>query len=116
MTKNIAENAPGGSRESGHVRENDALAWYFNRTVSEPWDRLLEVQECVDQEFYTNDAYAMQHSDKTMNHNPWVTSLDSLIIIHYYDSLFMTYSYDSLFMTHSLWLIIYDSLFMTHHL
>ena len=56
MAKNIAENAPGGSREREQVRENDALSWYFNRTVSEPWDRLLEVQECVEQEFYINDA------------------------------------------------------------
>ena len=75
MTKNIAQNAPGGSRESEQVRENDALSWYFNRTVSEPWDRLLEVQECVEQEYYINDAWAMQHIDQTMNHNPCVTFL-----------------------------------------
>ena len=59
LAQKSAENAPGGSRESEQVREtdeNDPLAWYFNRTVSEPWDRLLEVQECVEQEFYMNDA------------------------------------------------------------
>ena len=65
MAKNNTENAASGSRENEQVREsgenievpeNDALAWYFNRTVSEPWDRLLEVQECVEQEFYINNA------------------------------------------------------------
>ena len=51
----LTKNTP---RESEQVRESDddALAWYFNRTVSEPWDRLLEVQECAEQEFYINDA------------------------------------------------------------
>ena len=65
MAKNNTEDAASGSRENEQVREsgenvevseNDALAWYFNRTVSEPWDRLLEVQECVEQEIYINDA------------------------------------------------------------
>ena len=45
------------SREKTENTENsseneDALSWYFNRTVSQPWDRLLEVEEYVEQEFY----------------------------------------------------------------
>ena len=45
------------SREKNENTENsseneDALSWYFNRTVSQPWDRLLEVEEYVEQEFY----------------------------------------------------------------
>ena len=51
MAKNNTEDAASASRENEQVREsdenvevseNDALAWYFNRTVSEPWDRLLD--------------------------------------------------------------------------
>ena len=66
MNRNEAENTPGGSRECEEVREieergdeNDALSWYFNRSVSQPWDRLLEVEECIEKEFYKADKKFM---------------------------------------------------------
>ena len=31
---------------------DDALHWYFNRQIDTPWDRLLEVEECIQKEFY----------------------------------------------------------------
>ena len=58
MTKNTAQNAPGGSRESEQVRETGGGAsdkdysWYFNRSVIEPedFDRALEVEKDIEQE------------------------------------------------------------------
>ena len=79
------------SREKTENTENsskneDALSWYFNRTVSQPWDRLLEVEEYVEQEFYK------EHNVRLMK-----------------------FFHDALFMTHNLWLNIYDSSFISHN-
>ena len=59
------------SREKGETAKepkpnDDALSWYFNRSVTQPWDRILEVEDCIQQEIYTYiDSYItfINHSD-----------------------------------------------------
>ena len=77
-------------RKKGENAENriddDALSWYFNRSVHEPLDRILEVEDCVQKEFYTNEPNSLQIGHR---YNFFLT----LII---YDS----FIYDSSFIAH----------------
>ena len=85
---------------------DDALHWYFNRQIDKPWDRLLEVEECIEKEFY---KWRIHHATWCKFHY-WLIHVRLI-----YDSFSWLIIYDSSFMTHHLWLIIFDSSFLTHH-